>query len=364
MPQVTKRRLIKYLPFLKTTLLVVCLIALFIYIVRLFLPIYNFSRQNHISPKFAFDFLVHGKLSVEQYQGRTNLIILGIGGGNHEGADLTDTIIFLSLDAKNHDAVILSIPRDLWIPSLKDKINSAYHYGEEKKQNGGIILVKSTIEEVINQPVHYAAVIDFSGFNKMIDVTRGIDVNVEKAFEDDLYPIAGKEDDFCEGDPTFACRYEKLRFDAGLQNMDGERALKYVRSRHAEGDEGNDFSRNKRQQQVIMALKDKILKTGMWKDKDIVQKLLKIFDETVVTDMDWSEKISFAKAFMDLTEKSIRGLVLDTGDKEKNQKGFLVNPPAWEYDGAWVLVPRSGDFKEIQEYILCNIKDTSCKMSP
>jgi anionic cell wall polymer biosynthesis LytR-Cps2A-Psr (LCP) family protein len=141
-----------------------------------------------------------------------------------------------------------------------------------------------------------------------------------------------------------------------------------VRSRQATGDEGTDFARAKRQQQVIAALKDKILAPSFWKDSKTIKEFTQVINEMVETDMNWSEKISLAKLFLDLRNKEIRHLILDAGDTLLNstgkRKGFLINPPEWEYDGQWVLVPRSGNFDEIHKYIDCQLKDSNCSIQP
>jgi polyisoprenyl-teichoic acid--peptidoglycan teichoic acid transferase len=304
-----------------------------------------------------------GELKLKNFKERTNLVLLGVGGENHKGAELTDTIMFISIDITKNDILMLSIPRDLWMNSLKDKINTAYVYGEEKKNGGGLILTKSTIEEVINQPIQYSVLLDFSGFKSLIDLVGGLDINVEEAFEDKMYPIEGREDDFCGGDIKFACRYEIVRFEKGIQHMSGETALKYIRSRHAEGDIGTDFYRSKRQQEVIMAFKNKVMKKEFLFDIKKMMELFKKTDAVIKTDMNWSEKISLAKLLSNAKNNTIRKLVLDDGDIAKTRKGFLVNPPLWKYD-SWVLEPRTGNFKEIQQYVDCQIKNPDCSIKP
>lgn len=365
MPQQFYRKILKYLRLLKPALKVGILILLVITVWNIFLPLYKFVQQNNFSQEFVASLIFNKKPPLKSYQGRTNVIILGIPGGIHDGTDLTDAIIFLSIDYKKQDVVEVSIPRDIWSDTLKDKINTAYHYGEEKKKDGGLVLAKAIIEEVVGQPVHYAWLLDFSGFKKLIDLVGGVDIFVVNSFTDNFYPITGKEDDFCAGDPTFACRYEKLQFEKGWEYMDGEQALKYVRSRQAEGEEGSDFARSRRQQQVIAVLKAKLLQPSFfWQNLKNVKELFTAFDEATNTDMKLSEQILFFKSFLKLPDQLIRHLALDSGDPEKGRKGLLVNPPLWQYNNEWVLVPRTGDFDEIHQYISCNLDNPSCTMKP
>ncbi|MEI8232879.1 MAG: LCP family protein, partial [bacterium] len=167
--------------------------------------------------------------------GRTNILLMGIGGEGHEGGDLTDSMLFVSFNLLDNTADIIPIPRDIWVPSMKAKINTAYHYGKERRSDGGLALAKSAVAETLGVPVHYAVTLDFQGFVKAIDAVGGIDVEVQNTFDDYKYPIPGKETVEPESD-----RYEHIHFDAGLTHMDGATALKFTRSRHAEGDEGTD----------------------------------------------------------------------------------------------------------------------------
>lgn len=362
-----KRKIAKYLNILRPTIKVGIFFLSLIFIWLLIFPLYQFSKKNNLSPGFFSSLLSGKEPPLKKYQDRTNVILLGISGGEHDGADLTDAIIFLSINYQKKDIVEVSLPRDIWSETLKAKINTAYHYGEDKKKGGGLILAKSITEEVVGQPIHYAWLIDFSGFKKLIYLVGGVDVSVVNSFTDKEYPIEGRENDFCSGDATFACRFETLHFDSGLQHMDGDKALKFVRSRHAEGEEGTDFARSRRQQQVIAALKNKLLKKEFfWQNLKHIKQLFLAFDDATDTDMNLSEQILFFKSFLNLPEQNIRKIVLDNGDEEKGRNGFLENPPLWQYSGEWVLIPRTGkgDFEEIHKYIFCNLENPNCQVKP
>src|SRR5206468_1563830 len=91
---------------------------------------------------FLFQLIFNHGISLKQSDGRVNVLLLGIGGGVHEGPDLTDTIIFSSIDITNNKITMVSIPRDLWMPELKGKINTAYTIGEDKQAGMGLVLAK------------------------------------------------------------------------------------------------------------------------------------------------------------------------------------------------------------------------------
>lgn len=365
MPQGFKRKLLKFRFLIKYAFISGICFILYFFISQAVLPLYNFTNSNNITSRFLLQLISNKDLPIKSYQGRSNILILGFSGGSHEGSDLSDTMMVLSIDPKKKDLVFISIPRDLWAPSLKAKINTSFHYGEVKKPGaGGMVLAKSTVSEVIGEPIQYSLGLDFSGFRTLIDLLGGVDVDITDSFEDDKFPIEGKENDFCGGDPTFSCRYEKISFIKGVQHMDGVLALKYVRSRYASGKVGTDFSRSKRQQQVILAVREKLFRLSPVSDRQKIVDFIKTFNSTIKSDMNWSEKLSLARIFSSMSQQNIRHITLDTGDKEQNTKGYLINPPLWQYDGEWVLIPRSGDFDEIQSYIKCEMYEENCQMKP
>ncbi|KKR38147.1 MAG: Cell envelope-related transcriptional attenuator [Candidatus Woesebacteria bacterium GW2011_GWB1_40_101] len=147
--------------------------------------------------KIAGDFISTPISKIKSVDKRVNLLIMGKAGEGHAGADLTDTMIFTSVSLVRPKIVLISVPRDIWIPAIRAKINSAYYWGNQKESDGGLTLAKSTVEEIVGEPVHYGLVLDFNGFVKIIDVLGGINVMVERAFVDEMYPIAGRENDQC-----------------------------------------------------------------------------------------------------------------------------------------------------------------------
>lgn len=353
MQSIFKRRLQLLFPYIKRVVVGLFMVLLIWTGMNLYQP----GKRYSLSSQMVWDIILGHTQSLKQANGRTNILLLGAGGGTHDGADLTDTIMVLSVDFTKKDALLIVIPRDIWIPTLKEKINSAYHFGEEKTVGGGLTLSKATVEEVVGIPIHYGVLVTFSGFQEVVDVLEGIDVAIGSSFTDSEYPILGKETDLCGGDPDFKCRFETVTFTAGTEHMDGERALKYVRSRHAEGNEGSDFSRGKRQQAVIMALKKKVVN---WEILSLekIENLMKALDEATTTDLSPGELLVFGRMFASVSPQiRNRALVQDEPDKER--KGMLISPPLWEYGGRWVLVPKHGDFKQIGEYVNCVLENTS-----
>lgn len=315
-------------------------------LLRIFVVTSRFLRLNGLTPVSVSRLVFDSGAPLKIINSRTNMLLLGVGGGVHEGADLTDTMMVLSLNHTTHTTAFISIPRDVWSDELKDKVNSAYHYGEEKIKGGGLVLAKATIEDVVGLPIHYGIVVDFSGFKNVIDLVGGVTINVPNAFEDTDYPITGKEDDECSKDPLYRCRYETLRFGAGPQNMDGDRALKYVRSRHADGNEGSDFARSKRQQDLLIALKQKFTNLSFLSSPQKFSPLFHALDDATDTDMNIGEFLTVGKFVAQTKQENIQKISIE---------GELTSPPLSWYNGKYVLVP-SVDFSDIHASIASQLQ--------
>lgn len=315
-------------------------------------PYYLFVTQTlHVSP-------VKTLLSLDglkSYNGHVNILFLGIAGADRDGPNLSDSIVVFSYDLKSNHLVTISIPRDIWSDALRDKINSAYAYGEAKKKGAGFILAKAEIQAIIGQPIHYGTAINFDQFEELIDFLGGVEVNVENSFTDKEFPIAGKENDLCDDDPEYKCRYKTVSFTKGETLMDGQTALNFVRSRNAIGSEGNDFAREKRQQKVIEAIKDKVI--GFIKKNKITQykKLYELADKLVKRDIN-NQQLAII----------FKNIVLKKNFKQEKivlSDGFFVNPDTdlSRYDYRWVLIPVNDNIEIIHKYIDCRLEQgTDC----
>lgn len=318
-------------------LMVVCVIGL---LGKGMFMLIHLMRETGMTPVVVGKLLFDTGVDLSAIDGRVNVALLGVGGGNHDGADLTDTILVLSFRPSKQTLGMISVPRDIWSDTLKDKVNSAYHYGEEKKKGGGLVLSKAIVSDMVGLPIQYGLVFDFTKFQTIINLVGGVDIDVPEAFTDTQYPIAGKENDTCNGDTTYACRYETLRFTKGKQHMDGALALKYVRSRHAEGAEGNDFARGRRQQQILVALKEKLTSKEVLQDPQRVTELYRAFDDATDTDMNIAQLATIGKLFLRVPQSQVTRISIESQ---------LYEPPTGMY-GRYVLLP-SESFDSIQTYV-------------
>ncbi len=327
---------------------IVILLAIGIVIIK---PYYDFlTKALKVSPIKALVSMD----SLKKYNDQVNILILGIAGLHYEGPDLSDSIIMANYNMKTNKLTTISIPRDIWSDTLKDKINSAHAYGEEKQPGGGgLKLAKAEVSSIVGMPIQYALVIDFDNFISFIDTLGGVDVEVERSFTDKDFPVQGKEDDSCGGDPEFRCRYQTVSFDKGLHHMDGKTALIFVRSRHAEGIEGSDFARSKRQQKVIDAIKNKVIAALKTTDLTKIKKLYESFDNSVRRDITNQQLAILGKNIFLKKNFSQNQIAL--------VQDFFIVPDPSQYEGKYVLVPPDNDYTTIHNYIICNTEKTDTK---
>lgn len=218
--------------------------------------------------------------------GRVNILLLGIGGPGHDGPDLTDTMVVMSVDPVNDTAVLLSIPRDLWVKmpvnyfGSQQKINAAYesgkyHYLGKMDASGanaaaveaGFAADDQVVKDVLGVNINYHVLINFQAFRQAIDTVGGVTVDVPTELND----------------PTMAWEnnWNPILAEPGVQQMDGVKALLYARSRETT----SDFARSQRQRQILVALKDKVLTAGTLSNPTKIDGLMNAFGDNVYSDL-------------------------------------------------------------------------------
>jgi len=279
-----------------------------------------------------------------QSRKRINLLLLGMGGEGHRGKDLTDTIILASINPDTYETSLISIPRDLYveIPNsyVYTKINAVYSYGKNnliKKGGSKFGSIEETVEKITGQPIDYYLAINFEGFKKVIDELGGIIIQVEKDIIDYNYPGPGDS-------------YETFEIKKGTHLIDGDLALKYARVRHVAG---GDFARLKRQQEIISATKRRALTIENFVNPIKFNHLLNITGENIQTNIQLDEIPAFIELFNNINTYQMNSKVLDAWSKDSLlavSHVFLGNV------NAFILVPRTGNYKEIQN-VVANIFD-------
>lgn len=326
-------------------------------------------------------------------EARVNILLLGIPGGIYDGASLTDTIMVASYNLKTNQVYLFSIPRDLWLPSLKAKANAVYQIG--LSQGNGLGLAKVVSGNILGIPIHYGLRVDFRGFVQAIDAIGGITVEIDRSFDDDLYPIQGAENDLCgfreeekefseqeakslniepgkrtvfiapdgsiatdsaeedKGVKYFSCRYEHINFEKGKMEMNGAIALKFVRSRHGTNGEGSDFARSGRQEKVLQAIRKKVLSAETLFNPRRISELIKTLGKSIDTDVSAKDSFEFYKLSKKLEETNTFTIddSLKKGLLSEGRDRLLIHPSPADYGGAYVLITQDDDFSTIHDYV-------------
>lgn len=316
-----------------------------------------------------------------------SILLMGYGGRGHEGSYLTDTMMVIQVDLEKKRGLILSLPRDLWVQvptktneSFHSKINAVYQMGlfpknfpnipsEYKSEQGAGNLIKQVVGRITGFPIDYYIALDFEGFRKSVDILGGVDITVVRSFDDFEYPITGHEDDLCgkteedlpelekiateSPELAFPCRYETLHFEAGMTHMDGETALKFVRSRHSSVD-GGDFGRASRQQVFLEAVKNKVITIGF------IPKIIPLLNELgehVKTDIPLEVTNKLIGQAPQANEYRLSQLVLS--DKMYIKQGYSE-------DRQYILMPTEGIDKwgKIREWIKQTIDGITPTLTP
>jgi len=254
---------------------------------------------------------------------RINIVAMGVGGAGHDGPELSDTIIFGSYRPSTDEVGMLSIPRDLTVPIDGygwRKINHINAYeGPEFASNA--------IGNLLDQEVHYWVKVDFQGFADLVDDLGGVEIYVDQAFTDNQYPT----DDYL---------VQTITFEEGWTDMDGKTALQYVRSRHGNNGEGSDFARSRRQQKVLMAVKDKAISVNTLLNPSKINKILSTLSDHIETNLTTWEIIRFATLGRDVDPGNIKNHVLDNSAGSPLYNEIL--------NGAYVLLPKNDDWGPVQ----------------
>jgi LCP family protein required for cell wall assembly len=279
----------------------------------IFLNLLRFSAN-------PFDF---GKLRGEG-EGRINILLLGVGDPGHAGEKLSDTNMVVSINTRDNQIAMISLPRDLRvrIPGHgSNKINQAHAYG-------GIPLAQEVVEATLDIPIHYYARANFSGLREAVDAVGGIEIDVKESLYDPEYP--------CDKNPSRNCG---MRIKKGLQAMDGATALRYARCR--KGNCGDDFGRALRQQEVLQAVRKKAMSASTLINPSKLNQLASALGDNIKTDLSINNLVRLGNMAKDIPQDRTINVVFSN-----QPTGFLTGT-----SGGSDLVPIGGTFEEIQKFV-------------
>jgi LCP family protein required for cell wall assembly len=255
---------------------------------------------------------------------RKTVLLLGIDQrAGEQGPFPTDTIMLLSLDPVGKTGAILSIPRDLWVeyPGLgrSGKINAANIVGDEISYpgGGGPAFAVRAVEKELGVPIHYYVLINFEVFTTFIDAIGPIEVCPPEAIDDDKYP-----------DGSYG--YITIHFDPGCQELDAERLLQYARTRHAD----SDIGRSSRQQEVILAVRRKVLTTGGV--MALIPRAAELWESL-------QDNIRTNMTFQDMAELALKAEEVPSENIRQDQIMYEDVQSSVTADGEDILVPISSD---------------------
>jgi LCP family protein required for cell wall assembly len=280
---------------------------------------------------------------------RLNFLVLGYGGAGHDGAYLTDSMLVVSLNTATRQAILVSVPRDIWakIPTNGRagsywKINAAYPLGMDDRSypgkdpafrgvDGAAHLAAYVVQQVLGIPIDYWITLDFNAFRRAVDAVNGVDVTVERSFVAS-YPI--------NDDPDINPDWTTISFDAGPQHMQGERALQYARARYSDTEgEGNDFARARRQQRLVEAIKRQVYSVG---GLPKVLPLMSALEGHFRTNVGLLDLPALFNLVATVNEAEDDRVILDDSN-------FLISQ--WSTDLQYILVPREGNWSALHAHL-------------
>ena len=296
-----------------------------------------------------FGLLQNDKLKGED-QGRVNILLAGNSADDpgHAGADLTDSLLLLSIDTDNKRAFMMSIPRDLYVDIPDNgyaKINEVYADGKESGfseagyPDGGMGLLEKVVGQNFGIDIHYYALINYTAFREAVNAVGGIDVNIQSDDPRGLYDAMIAKAD---GGP--------LRLKNGPQTLDGQTALNLARARGSGINYGfaqSDYTRSEHQRMMLVALKEKAASAGVVSNPVKLSSLLDSFGNNVTTDFQTSE----VRRLYDLSKEIPSASITSVGLNDVEGKSLLASYRT--RSGQSALVPKAGvdDYSEIQAYL-------------
>lgn len=339
-----KKRTETTIDFLKTTLVGFLAVFLFVLIIAFSTGCYYFHTFTSAANLKSGEVLNQVISGIRQPYSKKylNLLILGLDKRPEDNSLLTDTILVASFNVQAGDYLLFSVPRDLWLPDLKTKINALYYYGQEENPDDGTNLVEEKVEDILETNINYTMVLEMTDIEQLIDILGGVTVDVERSFTDYQYP---------KDDGSFEVM--TVKFKKGKQTFGGEKALQFMRSRKSLDEiEGTDQARQARQKKVILAIKTKLIKSKkLLKSPQKLGKLFKFFEDEI-------------KIIPELTIKKISSF-WKLANKFRTGKSFQAEIP-WKPEDenqilesdyvnlygryVWILVPKDNDWSLLSSY--------------
>ncbi|HEY4964617.1 MAG TPA: LCP family protein [Candidatus Saccharimonadales bacterium] len=288
-----------------------------------------------------------------QDSGRINILIAGNSADDpgHNGANLTDSIMVISINTKNNTAFMLSIPRDLYVNIPGNgygKINEAYVDGQASSftaagyPNGGMGQLEQVVSQDLGIPIDYYALVDYSAIRDAVNAVGGINVNIQSSDPRGLY------------DPSidYSTHGPLVKLTNGVHTLDGQQALDLARARGdtygAYGYANSDFERTANQRLMLVALKQKATSAGVLANPVTLSKLFNTVGSNVKTDLTLGDVRTLYSLAKPINSSNITSASFQNGPNGQNLLASYVTS-----SGQDALIPAAGvgNYTKIQHYV-------------
>ena len=326
--------------FLKICLTIIWIIVIFflsVWFISWFKWLFGNVKRSILS---SVSKTVGTPMKTDQYNS-VNVLILWYGWAKHQGGFLTDSIMVASRNPDENNVTLFSLPRDLYVKSpvtnTYGRINAIFqqYYSRTQSVEESALWFAWKVGEMLGLDIPYYATVDFQTFKEIVDSLWWVDVYVDKSINDPQYPA----DDMIHYNPFY--------IEAWEQHLDGDTALKYARSRHTT----SDFDRAKRQQKLIIAIKDRMLE--QWLSIWTATQLYDQYKKYIQTNITAQEMLRTVQFLPNIKEFSSFGYTSTCGDRDVTRMVpwcFLYNPPMAQFGGMSVLLPDGANYNNISNY--------------
>ncbi len=329
---------------LKATGLALLIVLVMLFITALGVGVYGYSQLKKFSeaagmPLSFFYTEIKANWNVQpekQDAGHSTFLVLGTDtvAGRGNVPPLTDTMLLASLNLQSGKVALLSLPRDIWSPDYKTKINALYSYGSKHTPENPAAFPTNVISEMTGVPIHHTFVITLDTVSELINTLGGIQVTVPESFTDTEFPRPGVD---VSTEHNREKLYMTVTFTSGTQTFTGEQALQYIRSRHSSGETGTDTDRNKRQYLVLEALAAKMQSKQVLLNPELMGKLYAFYAKNFAGELSFSEAVRIAST---LAEKKTTPEIVEAqlSASSTDKSALLYNPPPRTTNNQWLYV--------------------------
>ena len=354
----TRRRLTGGKPKKKRKILkwVIILFILIVASVGAYVGIKAFLAGSKVFKGNIFDIIQNQPLKKDLY-GRSNFVVFGTAeddeGGNHGGANLTDSIMVISVDQEKKDAFMISLPRDMWVRyqetctvGNQGKLNAVYFCASDNGEDevAGAAALQAKVGEITGLDIQYYIHVNFTVVVEAVDAIGGVDVTIQS---EDPRGILDRNFDWkCRNQ----CYYVNYK-NGERVHLDGEHALALARARNASGGyglPGGNFDREKNQQMILKALREKAVSAGTLTNVNSVTGLIDALGNNLRTNIQTKEIRTLMSLGTDIPTESIRSLSLVGEDEPLVTTGSYLSQS--------IVRPVAGvmDYSDIKAYVAKN----------